>query len=199
VWRKSRRAERTVLLDVIWQIRWRNAAFLAFANMASQYHLDHAPASLYIGRLLCLPPVVTQFAADSHNASLVRRDARKARRAVRSARSTLWVSGNGRVPEKQGSNAYRRWYGRLSLHGMGLRVAVELELLAWSTSRCEIGLRPASTRSTAVRMLQRRWFDYGAEMVEFVCDEWERFAFDSLVDAYYHSGSDVPMTDPRTA
>jgi hypothetical protein len=37
-----------------------------------------------------------------------------------------------------------------------------------------------------VGMLQRRWFEHGIDMVEFLCDEWERAAFTSVVADYYH-------------
>jgi hypothetical protein len=148
-------------------------------------HLDPPVASLHIGRVLYLPPLAALGAADGHCARLIRaHDAKHACWAVGSTGWSLSVLGDGSVCRNSPYDAYRRWFGRLRSRRLELPTGVELELSPWSSTRCEIGLRPASKLIGVLPGLgQRRWFNIGVEVVELLRDEWERICFDSILDA----------------
>jgi hypothetical protein len=122
-------------------------------------------STLYVSQPLNLPPLTAQAAFDTlHQASSIGRNLD--RWIFETASGELRLDGNVAGTSRT-MWALRRAPGHLHRRGGPGRLAIELELTAWSRRRCEVGIRPCGCLApTTEGWRQRRYLKLAAEIAE---------------------------------
>jgi hypothetical protein len=112
--------------------------------------------TLYVARPLDLPPLTAQAAFDAQRHRLTRTDS-LATWAIETDSSELRIFGSGVVARHGPACALRRADGHLR-RGRRRPIDVEVEVLPWSDTRCEIGIRPRGGKVLMTDGLVRRHY-----------------------------------------
>src|SRR5262249_51889878 len=109
-------------------------------------------------------------AFDAQGHRLARKDS-PATWAIETDSSELRIFGSGVVARHAPACALRRADGHLRQGRTRRPIAVEVELMPWSDSRCEIGIRPRGHKvPTTDGLAQRRYFALAVEAAQgLVC------------------------------
>lgn len=111
--------------------------------------------TLYVARPLDLPPLTAQAAFDAQGDRLPRKDS-LAGWAIETESSELRIFGSGVVARHGPACALRRVDGQLHWGRKRRPIAIELEVVPWSDTRCQIGIRPRGRQVPMTDGLARR-------------------------------------------
>jgi hypothetical protein len=130
--------------------------------------------TLYIAHPLDLPPMTALAAFDGHREA-ARLGGTHEAWVVATPSAELCSIGSGVVERTRPSSALRRTQGRLRQRGALVSLAVELEVAPWSTTRCEIGIRPCGRKVPLTdSRRRRRYLALAVEAAEGLAHALER-------------------------
>lgn len=147
---------------------------------------DVACRSLHISRVLLLPPLAAQSAVGDHDDAPGNGEPWLPSRpwVLLTDSARLSLVGSGRLVRHTDLCPYRRWFGSLGRRDRQRSVPVEVELTPWSTTTCELGLRPSGRGARlADSRWRRRWFSLGLEVVEALATTMEQTSWQGIVRA----------------
>ena|SRR5437660_6068537 len=135
---------------------------------------QRAVSTLYVSRPLDLPPMTAVAAFDAHRDALCIGETDE-RGAIETPGAKLRFTPSYAREQSWPDAALRRTSGRLHNIRMLVSFPVEVELSAWSATRCEIGIRPRGrTVPITDGWLQRRYIALAVDAAEGLADAIER-------------------------
>jgi hypothetical protein len=147
--------------------------------------IDHAPpVTHYVSRVIDLPPVAAQDALDACQAAGSATEASAGRWTVRTERSRVVFEGTAH-PGLRGRNSdlcpLRRWFGVLRSARGRPAFRIEIELAPWSSTSCELGIRPAGRWRRPGNLRQGAYFSLAGDVLESLGETLERTAWEGIV------------------
>jgi hypothetical protein len=146
--------------------------------------------TLCVGRPLELPPLTAQAAFDAQRHSPARQCGQTIW-AIETGSSELRVFGSGVIARHGPACALRRARGQLRGGRRRRPIPVEIEVMPWSDTRCEIAIRP---RDRGVPMTdgsrQQRYFAVAVEAAEGLACALERHVEHEIVAQLREPGSE---------
>lgn len=153
---------------------------------------DHRPdviPTLYVARPLDLPPLTAQAAFDAQGHHLPPEDSLKTW-AIETDSSELRIFGSGVVARYGPACALRRADGHLRRARKPRPIAVEVEVVPWSDSCCQIGIRPRGRNVSMTGGLARRhYFALAVEAAQGLACALESEVKDWMVAQLRHPGT----------
>lgn len=150
--------------------------------IANTYEL--VTGSLHVGRVLRVPPIAVQQAVAGYRSSLGDPQGRRAYSwTVGASRSQLTLEGPGEVGRRDRLDPICRWTGHLGPRRGRPPFRVEVDLSPWSTTACELAMRPIGRRVARSPRMSDAYFRLAGDALDRLCEVLERLAWDGVGDA----------------